>query len=335
MKLPLKILIHSIFWLVFSLFTLVMSSAPKPGRWPSSQAIGPHLLINTVWAATAFYLFYFFFIHYFENRKFVHYLISSLTVSVGLTFLFIPLHRLFFAPFDILDYRILCPPMFGTFILSQCGCLIRGFEDWFANIKLKAELENRNLRNELELLKSQINPHFLFNTLNNIDFLIQKSPADASASLLKLSGMLRYMTYEASHDRVTMHEEVGYVRNYIDLQKLRWRNKDFVHFTVSEITNCPKVAPMLFITFIENAFKYARDQGTSPVIGIRWECSGPNVEFECWNHYNKNGNFSEQPTGLGLENVKRRLALIYPEKHLLSISTDNSIFKVNLKINLG
>lgn len=316
------------------MFTLVLSITPKPGNWPSIHHISPHFVINLIWAAVAFYLFYFFFIRYFEQRRFIQYLLYSIVSSICLTFIFIPFHTFFFQHFNILDWRIFLPPMFGTFILTQCGCLVRGFEDWFANIKLKAELENRNLRNELELLKSQINPHFLFNTLNNIDFLIQKSPMDASASLIKLSEMLRYMTYDASNDKVLITNEILYIQNYIDLQKLRYRNNNFVNFYVSNVSKNMHIAPLLLVTFIENAFKFASDSTIYPVIDIRLQCTETSIIFECNNFYNKEAKKKTNATGMGLENVKRRLELIYPHNYQLTILPDSNMFKVYLKINL-
>jgi len=237
-----------------------------------------------------------------------------------------------FPSFAILDYRIFAPPMFGTFIISQCGCLIKGFENWFTNIQLKAELENRNLRNELELLKSQINPHFLFNTLNNIDALIQKSSKDASKSLIMLSDILRYMIYETKTDEVPLNHELEYMRNYIDLQQLRFRNKDYISVSFPENCNNGKIAPILLIPFIENAFKYSYNEGKLPVIEIALHCNSSSLFFHCMNYYSKENLEHERTGGVGLENVKRRLELLYKGKYELKITDENNIFNVDLNI---
>jgi two-component system, LytTR family, sensor kinase len=223
------------------------------------------------------------------------------------------------------------PPMIGTFIIAQCGCLVKGFENWFANLQIRAELENRNLRNELELLKSQINPHFLFNSLNNIDSLIRTSPEDASGSLITLSEMLRYILYDTNEDKVDLQKEIVYIKNYIKLQQLRFRDKDYVNASFPGNCNNILVAPMLFIPFIENAFKYSINMGALPVIDIYLECTEEKLLFSCKNYYKKE---QFRQGGIGLENTKRRLELLYPGKYDLKISDENPIFKVELSIRL-
>jgi two-component system LytT family sensor kinase len=139
----------------------------------------------------------------------------------------------------------LIPPVAGTFLIAQSGCLIRGFENWFTNIQLQNELETRNLRNELELLKSQINPHFLFNSLNNIDSLIRSNPDNASNALITLSEMLRYMIYETNSDKVLLNKEIVHIKNYIKLQQLRFREKNYVNIIFPTICDDIRIAPML------------------------------------------------------------------------------------------
>ena len=330
----LKIFIHFLFWIVFVLFNLVFSIAPKPGNWPSVQDLPPHFFINLVWAATVFYLFYFFVIKLFEKRQMVAYLIISVAAGIASTIVFLTIHKLVNQRFDVLDYRIFMPPIAGSFIIAQCGSLVRGFENWFATIKYKAEIENKNLRNELELLKAQINPHFLFNTLNNIDSLIRKSPDDASQTLIKLSGMLRYMIYETRSELVPFDNEVNYINNYIQLQQLRFRNPHYIKYSVTNACGSVQIAPLLFIPFIENAFKHSSDTGNNPVIDIKLECSESAISFRCSNYYSLENTTIERTGGVGLENVTRRLELLYKGKHKLNISKEDRIFKVELRIEL-
>ena len=336
MKLPLKILIHSIFWTVFVMFTMAMSLARSNiSEFPAMPDITPHLVVNFVWAAVIFYLFYLHFITYFEKRQFVWYLIYSIILSIALSCIFLLTHWLINKHFNIFSYRVFAPPMVGTFILAQCGSLVRGFENWFTNIKLKVELENRNLKNELELLKSQINPHFLFNTLNNIDSFIQTSPQEASRSLITLSNMLRYMIYDTKSDLVPLTKEIEYVHNFIQLQHIRYKNPDYIKVSIPDNCSGVLVAPMLFIPFIENAFKYSFNAGELPVISIDLQCSKDNLQFNCRNYFNSDPSLQERTGGVGLENVKRRLKLLYPGKYQLAISKENHIFNVNLSIHLA
>jgi LytS/YehU family sensor histidine kinase len=201
-------------------------------------------------------------------------------------------------------------------------------------VQLKVELETRNLKNELELLKSQINPHFLFNSLNNIDSLIRTLPENASNALITLSDMLRYMIYETLSDHVLLNKEIVYINNYIKLQQLRFRNPDYIKAAFPDNCNDIHIAPMLLIPFIENAFKYAFNKGKLPVIEISLQCSNEVLLFRCQNYYKSEKTQNERTGGVGLQNVKRRLELLYPSKHNLTITNENYIFKVELNIQL-
>lgn len=331
MKVYIKIIIHSIYWVVFMGITVASITFNNMGIDPRHGF--PHIVINTVWAGVIFYLFYFYFITYFEKGKFIRYLLISIVSSAIITILFIPFHKIFIPDFQVFTNEMFFPSIIGTFIIAQCGSLVKGFENWVDNIKLKAELENRNLKNELELLKSQINPHFLFNTLNNIDALIHKSPDDASRSLLSLSDMLRYMIYETNTEFVTVEKEIEYLENYIKLQRLRLRNPEVIKMSLSKECRDIKIAPVLFLPFVENAFKYAVSEGILPAIEIDLSCSNGQLIFLCKNYYAPNGVEKIEWGGVGLENVKRRLELIYPKKHEFSIRKENGIFSVELKLD--
>ncbi len=332
MRLPLKILIHTIFWLVFALFSLVVSYGQSVSEWKYINNLTPHFIINLLWAGIIFYLFYFYFIQYFEKKQLIRYLLFSILSSIALTLLLLPLHRFFFPQFEMYNLRFMLPPVAGTFIIAQCGSLVRGFENWFADIRLKAELETSNLKNELELLKSQINPHFLFNALNNIDSLIRTEPEKASDTLITLSDILRYMIYETRADQVLLDKELVYIKNYIRLQQLRYREKNYIRAVFPD--HCPgiQIAPMLLIPFIENAFKYAYNSGKLPVVDISLQCNDNRLLFTCQNQCRTERPSDEELCGIGLENVKRRLTLLYPEKHELVIFDDESSFRVELTI---
>jgi two-component system LytT family sensor kinase len=303
------------------------------GEWPHLNNLTPHFFINFFWAAIIFYLFYFYFFQYFEKQEFIRYLIFSVISSVVIAALLLPLHKFFNPRFEIFNLRSLIPPVAGTFLIAQSGCLIRGFENWFTNIQLQNELETRNLRNELELLKSQINPHFLFNSLNNIDSLIRSNPDNASNALITLSEMLRYMIYETNSDKVLLNKEIVHIKNYIKLQQLRFREKNYVNIIFPTICDDIRIAPMLLIPFIENAFKYAISSGKLPVISIQIKCNNNVLTFSCRNKF-KRAETPKKTGGVGLENVKRRLDILYSNKFNLSITEKDSIFKVDLSIRL-
>ncbi len=143
-----------------------------------------------------------------------------------------------------------------TFFLFGLAAFYRFGIDWFKNLEVKKDLENKNLLSELKTLKSKLNPHFLFNTLNNIDTLIQTSPEQASAALSKLSDILRYVVYDTEHEKVPIQKEIDNLQKYIALEKMRIVNPDAVEF-ISKVSNETSIPPMLFFPFVENGFKHS------------------------------------------------------------------------------
>jgi sensor histidine kinase YesM len=219
---------------------------------------------------------------------------------------------------------------FYTFI----GTLFRLLIQWFEDVQVKEELEKQNFKSELSLLKNQLNPHFLFNTLNNIDSLIHENPANASLSLNKLSEIMRYMVYDTEKEWVNLQDEVDYIQNYISLQKLRIPNADIIQMTVSGSLKEYKVPPMLFIPFVENAFKHSslkEKAGNNITISI--DIANNQLRFYCSNAIaviNK-----DKSSGVGLDLIQKRLALIYRKNYNLSIQNTGDVFTVNLTINLA
>ena len=203
-------------------------------------------------------------------------------------------------------------------------------EHWLQNEKLAKQ----NLQSELALLKNQINPHFLFNTLNNIDSLIKSNTEKASETLVKLSDILRYMIYDTNVAMVQLSSEINHVESYIALQRLQFANRELVSITVQGNPGNIQVAPMLFIPFVENAFKHCTDKGTPAAIRIAFTMDDNSVKFESANlsdqaqRINKDG-----ASGVGLSIVRRRLELLYPGRHTLSIKEENDTFIVTLSIN--
>jgi two-component system, LytTR family, sensor kinase len=212
------------------------------------------------------------------------------------------------------------------------GLVMRGFISWYADIKLKEELNKKNYEMELALVKSQINPHFLFNTINNIDVLIEKDAAKASAYLNKLSGILRFMLYETKTEKIPLANELTYIEKYLDLQKIRTSNPDYIKYTVEGNAGNHMIAPMLFIPFIENAFKHAENKKTETAIDIRFVIEKDSLIFNCENKYNAVPPVKPDHSGLGNELIQRRLALLYPGKHSLQVTNKNGTYRVKLTL---
>ncbi|HEY9003583.1 MAG TPA: histidine kinase [Mucilaginibacter sp.] len=210
-------------------------------------------------------------------------------------------------------------------------------KEWSRVEKMRSELAAVQLDTEVKFLKAQVNPHFLFNTLNNLFSMAQKKGNDDLADgISKLSGMMRYMIYESNEEKVPLKKEIEYLEDCILLNKLRYADKEaMVKFDYPSETDGIFIAPMLFIPFVENAFKHGVVIGQSSDIDISLSVNNNELSFTCTNadhsHVQKmNGDSS----GVGLENVKRRLELLYPGKHQLQITKANNQYKVKLKINL-
>lgn len=204
---------------------------------------------------------------------------------------------------------------------------------WLQSQQDKAELEIQNRKSELALLRSQVNPHFLFNTLNNIDTLIRKDPEKASDSVLKLSEIMRYFIYEATTDKVPLEKEVDYLRNFIELQRIRHKNPGFIRFQVSGSPGTMVIAPMLFIPFVENAFKHGSKGNKIPAITVDLLIQDREIRFDVVNYIERHQeHVKDAGRGIGLANVIRRLDLIYPGQYSLTINEEEEKYSITLEI---
>lgn len=198
------------------------------------------------------------------------------------------------------------------------------------------KLEKEKMSAELNFLKAQINPHFLFNSLNNILFKIDKSNKDARDTLLNFSEMLRYQLYECGSDLIEIEKEVSYIKNYIEIQMLRKTERYSCDLTVTDRVKRFQIAPLLLAPFVENAFKHISNHASGKN-SIRIELDYVNSEFK-FSISNDKDNHSVtglmENKGIGLANVKRRLALLYPDKHELEITNSPDRFSVKMKMKV-
>jgi two-component system, LytTR family, sensor kinase len=207
--------------------------------------------------------------------------------------------------------------------------------EWYENEKLRSEIAEEKLKTELSFLKSQINPHFLFNTLNNLFSISQKYKVEElSAGIKGLSNLLRYMLYECNADFVSLKKEVKYIENFIEIQQLRHDEKDelIINFDKKGDIGKAVIAPMVLLPFVENAFKHGFSLNESSVINLSLQTSKYGIYFKVRNKAFHQHKFADKTSGIGLENVTRRLKLIYPDKHLLKIFEEDGNFIVELNI---
>lgn len=202
--------------------------------------------------------------------------------------------------------------------------------------KEAVELQKEKLETEMKFLRSQINPHFLFNALNNIYALSVLEPDRTPDYLLKISGMLRYMLYECNADTVPLSKEVEYLRNYVDIGQLKDSRGLNIELQLQGDDSQLPIAPLLFVPFVENAFKHSRIEDVARGwIRIQLEVSeDKKVHFRVENSLPEAAGAKDPASGIGLRNVQRRLELLYPESHELSIEEHAETFCVSLKLEL-
>jgi len=197
-------------------------------------------------------------------------------------------------------------------------------------------IEKEKMKNELDFLKAQFNPHFLFNSINSIYGNINKSNSTAREMLLTFSEMLRYQLYECNTSVISIEKEISYIRNYISLQQIRKPENLSIQLNVSEDVRGITIAPLIFMAFIENSFKYVSNhEDRLNEVQISLARSNNQLFFKTFNtKENVNGREMIDPGGIGIANVKRRLELLYPDKHALMIQNNDHSFEVMLNLEV-
>ncbi len=226
--------------------------------------------------------------------------------------------------------------IFFSHLAVGCGStMLKIAADWTRNTRERQKLEAQNLQSELRFLRSQVNPHFLFNTLNSLYALTLKKSDRAPETVLKLSDMMRYMLYESNARLVPLAKEVDYVKNYLDLEQLRHGADADIRFDIDgEITD-QQIAPMLFITFVENAFKH----GLAKVleggfVHIVLLIEGEEIRFHIENAKPSVAYDDGKPGGIGLLNVQRRLDLLYDQRYEMHTLDTDDTYSIDLYLNL-
>lgn len=221
---------------------------------------------------------------------------------------------------------------FNLVVMLTCS-LVRRF-NWFG---FKNAVDLSEISAELSNLKSQINPHFLFNSLNSLYGLaLEENSPKTSTGIQKLSEMMRFMLRENVEDSIEVSKEIEYIENYIELQKLRVDGNEKVRLAYDIDKACEgKITPMLIIPFIENAFKHGVSAHLDSWIDIELKCEKDSIHLNVRNSNHRKTKSTEEESGIGLENVRQRLAMLYPNKHLFQIFDNDESFEINLKIELN
>jgi len=280
-----------------------------------------------------------------EKNKHLFYIITIVASYFIIVYSVYGFHILFsLERFTFIDDHIerprLLAMLFGlTFLLTILSSLIHFAKRW---VKLKdveldfKEEQRQRLEAELKTLKAQINPHFLFNSLNNIYSLSLDKSDLAPEMILKLSDLMSYIIYDAREEYVPLKKELDFIGNHIDLEKVRVSNRVNVSFESDDNLFQYNIAPLLFTPFIENAFKYvSTPENQKAFINIRFSENQDELQFFIENSAEEElATFEHNNHGIGIENVKKRLELIYPNKHELIIEHSGTKFSINLKIEM-
>ncbi len=334
-----KILIHLLFWVVFGYLTVNYLR-----NWLPTVQVNISLvqLLNYTWIylivlAAAPYFNYFILIpRFFSRRRYMWYTVLLLVAYVLASLLICWLEALFLRGYGqtwlyTMPHLVSRLPYLVLFTLLG---------NWLAlseelTRKQQAEKQLRTERTEAELrwLKAQVNPHFLFNALNNIHSLVHFKEDNAGPMLVKLSDMMRYMFYDSSAAKVPLAKEVAYIDSFIELHLLKKKYRCKVQFEKNIQEPAALVEPMLFINFIENAFKHGNLDDADGYVRLSLTITGSAIHFACTNSYTANM-VKDATQGIGLHNVQQRLGLLYHQRHLLRIDDSGSIYTVDLTIEL-
>lgn len=219
--------------------------------------------------------------------------------------------------------------------IALLGSLLQVTISWFRIEEQRKELEQRRTEAELKNLKSQINPHFLFNTLNNIYSLVAINPERAQEAIHDLSRLLRYVMYDSSQPVVTLEKDLDFVKNYVELMRIRLPESVELRTFIHADTPQTKIAPLLFISLIENAFKHGVNNHKSSFIGLDIHQEKDQVICTIINsNFPKDNSSDMTGSGIGLPNLQKRLELLYPGRHLFSYGKENDNFRAYLSINV-
>ncbi len=209
------------------------------------------------------------------------------------------------------------------------------FKHWYLKEKRNLELQKEKSAAQLQLLTAQVHPHFLFNTLNNIYSRAQNESPESARMIMELSHILRYILDEGTHSLVPLDKELAMIKDYINLEKMRYDQKLDLYVSFPAKTENLYIAPLLLLPFVENCFKHGSSKMlNNPWVNLKIELQGESINMKLMNGKKVSNDISTNRIGTGIENVKRRLELLYPNKYTLQINEDEEVFVVNLSIEL-
>lgn len=337
------VLLHLSFWCVYLSFFLYQITSFQRGPEIDWSRIGIIVSNQLTFALIVSYLNYFVFLpRFLKHKNLWRYLAEFVLPFALIMFTRINVDRLLMDGYShheeyLYRTRFVVQVITVNFFLVIFVAMLRFAEDWFELEAQRKEVENERLTAELNFLKAQINPHFLFNTLNNLYYLAFSKSDNTTEVIAKLSQMMRYMIYDSNYPLVPLSKEIEYMQNYISLERLRLNNQIPIQFQVKGNVEQILIAPLIFITFLENAFKHGvTNNSTGAWVNILIELNNHNCTYTVENSkVSKSGGDKDEKSGIGLRNVKRRLELSYPGKYNLSVNDQPDQYSIKLNIHLS
>lgn len=341
-------MLHLSFWLVYASFFFYQISFGRKEQ-PELSRLLPDFTFHIFGLLCISYLNYFVFLpRFLADQNLKRYLLRFLPVFGVLSYLFMKGKQLILIPFvsetsRIYSTRFVVIVILTTLFIVAFVGLLRFVEDYFRHEAERKELENHQLTSELRFLRAQVNPHFLFNTLNNLYYLVVNESPQSAEVVAKLSGMMRYMLHDSNHPTVSLSKEIAYMENYMELEKLRLNDEVPIAFEVTggEAAGATgvegaRIVPLILITFLENAFKHGiSNGGGNSWITVRVRLKDKQLEYEVRNsRVGDSEKTVTEASGIGLVNVRRRLELSYPDSHQLTVKETEDEYAINLKMEL-
>ncbi len=333
-----RIFQHVLFWLAHLVFYATLYGSFQENY---RQTFFEELIYFPGKIAFTYFTMYFLLPRYLLPGRYwafaIGFLIASLIAGVVQRYVAYNFHYPLYYPQYLSDPFFYFPKIVKMFVsiypVTFTAATIKLLKYWYTNQKAQQILKEEKLQAELKFLKTQIHPHFLFNTLNNLYALTLKKSERAPDMVLKLSELINYMLYECTSDEVPLEKEIKFIQNYIDIEKMRYGDKLDVDVRITGGINTCTIAPLILLPFVENCFKH----GASEELQQSWV----KVSIDAQEHVilvkvenNKaNGNGHARKEGIGIQNVKRRLDLLYPNQYELKIMNGEETFLVVLTIN--
>ncbi|MEM6843234.1 MAG: histidine kinase [Bacteroidota bacterium] len=329
-----EVLFHLLGWIAFFALLVAVFAWPYPSPFPVLRIFLVMLILISFYYTNTSLLIP----HLLAHKKFFLYISAVLACIVTVNFWDLWIQRTLNTEFYYANdwYQgaiIQRATLLSMLILAVSGGL-KMTQEWFRTEQQKNRMEKEKMASELALLKSQINPHSLFNNLNSIYSLAVRKSEDAPKAVVKLSEMMRYILYDSSAEKISLDQEIDHLHNYLDLQRLRiHREANVTIDTVGEWSG-KMIAPMLLEPFVENAFKHGNVHQAGTEINISLKVEGNQLWFTVRNTVNQEVQQKDPYSGIGLTNIRKRLDLLYPKKYQLEVSHDSDYYQVRLAIRL-